>query len=103
MNKSVAVVIVGALVACSKPFQPTPVEFTMWIKTGFSELQVKENMLKCGFPTIAGFHGIYASKEEVAKAEQCMFSDGFKRKDGWKGVCSLPKFDEVSACVTVHD
>lgn len=103
MNKLVTVLIIGTLAACSKPFQPPPVEFKMWKKSGISELQVKAQMLKCGYPTIDGFHGRYVSKEEAAKPEQCMFAEGFKRKNGWKGVCSLPSFAEVSACIKVPD
>jgi hypothetical protein len=86
------------IVGCAKPFQPTPVEFAMWTKGKLSENQVKEGMFKCGFPSAAGFNGVYASVEEMASAEECMFREGFVREDGWKGICSLPKAKENSTC-----
>lgn len=76
---------------CStKPFQPGPAEYNMWIQKGIGEDQVKSDVLDCGFPSIYGYAGIRASSEEKAAAQQCMFRKGYKLADGWGGICAEP-------------
>lgn len=93
----IALLMIGPLSGCAKPFQPPPAEFSLWKKTGVSEEQVKHKMLSCGFPDIDGFVGNY-THEAAAAAEQCMIRDGFRRRGSWKGVCSLASSASLKAC-----
>jgi hypothetical protein len=82
----------------NKPFQPAPAEFKLWIKSGASEDDVKEVMLLCGYPNIAGFAGTKASVEKTTSVEECMFRKGFQYRDGWKGKCSERNRAPLMAC-----
>ena len=83
----------------NKLMQPPPPEFKVWYAAGVDEDGVKKAMLSCGYPNIGGFSGVESTVEEHASAEQCMFRNGFKYKDNWKGVCSLRDYaDTLLAC-----
>lgn len=53
-------------------------DFKVLIKFGSSEDDVKQAMLACGYPNVGGFAGARATVEEKARAEQCMFRQGFR-------------------------
>lgn len=95
-NKNCLAAILGFAVlnigCVSKPFQPPPPDFKVLIKVGSSEDDVKRAMLACGYPNVGGFAGIRATVQEKARAEQCMFRQGFRYKDGWGGTCSLKDY-----------
>lgn len=82
----------------SKPFQPAPLEFTMWMKNGASEEVVKRAMLACGYPNAGGFAGVRSTIQEHARAQQCMFRSGYRHKYGSSGICSLPNIRDLKEC-----
>lgn len=89
------------LTACfgGKPFQPPPEEYTQWIKGGVSEEGVKQAMRQCGFTDLYGYGGDRnATFDDIARRENCMFQNGFKRKSGYKGICSLRRAKDIQAC-----
>lgn len=82
----------------TRPFQPTPPEYTMWQKPGASPDDVRAAMRACGFPHAGGFSGVNATSNDKAAAEQCMFRNDFRRTDDWKGTCSLHHEPPLPAC-----
>ena len=84
-----------------KPFQPGPPEYKRFIKEGVNEQGVKEAMRKCGYPNVVG--RVSGDKiNDRAKMQICMFENGFKLKDGSKGICSwVSDKANVPACQEV--
>ena len=97
-NSKTAFLIFALLSGCAKPFQPAPVEYTTWGMNNASKDQIIKQMLKCGFPNADGFSGRSRTMEEVASVEQCMFKAGFKRNDGYRGICLGRNSDHILAC-----
>lgn len=90
-NALLVLIFVYIISGCAtKPLQPGPAEYNMWIQKGIDETQVKSDVLECGYPNIYGYAGIRASSEEKAAAQQCMFMKGYKLADGWVGICAEP-------------
>ena len=80
-----------------KPFQPPPAEYESWEKSGVSDPEVRRTLLACGYPNPYGFDRDYIPND-VAIAEQCMFSRGFRRNDSYKGICAVPNRRDLPAC-----
>ena len=90
-----------SLMACLgvKPFQPHPPTFTRWVKDGVSAEGVKEAMRKCGYVDLYGYGGDRDSTmNERALRQNCMFKNGFKPKDGDRGLCALKSYQDIAAC-----
>lgn len=100
--KITASILLGLfLTAClgQKPFQPHPPNFKQWVKDGVSEEGVKEAMRKCGYEDIYGYGGDRDSTmNESALRQVCMFKNGFLRKDGDRGLCTLKDYQDIAAC-----
>ncbi|SFH62983.1 hypothetical protein SAMN04515618_101246 [Collimonas sp. OK307] len=99
VRKSMCVMLLAlSLNACAyRPFQPNPPMYELYVKDNATESDVKAAMLKCGYPSIAG-GSRGNSSEVVAKRENCMFENGFKYRDGYKGICSLQSAQNTPAC-----
>lgn len=71
--------------------------FKSYVKEGATEEEVKQAMLQCGYPNIAG-----GNKEDTnfdAEIwERCMFKKGYRYRSGYKGICSLKGRHDISAC-----
>jgi hypothetical protein len=101
MNKTLVFMfsIFALLNGCAKPFQPPPIAYTTWVMNGVSKDEVIRHMINCGYPNAAGFEGVRnVSAETAATAEQCMFRAGFKKKNGYGGICSQKYSVSILAC-----
>jgi hypothetical protein len=96
-----SILLTLSLTACfgQKPFQPHPPTFTRWSKGGVSGEGVKAAMKQCGYIDIYGYGGDRDSTmNERALRQNCMFNNGFRRKDGDQGLCSLKSYKDIPAC-----
>lgn len=81
----------------AKPLQPPPPQFASYMKEGVTVEEIKQSMIQCGYPNVAG--GKIGDKDsEIAARENCMFDKGFRYRDGYKGICSLKRGAVLSAC-----
>jgi hypothetical protein len=82
-----------------KAFQPNPPEFKNWVKSGSTDEDVKAQMTKCGFRNLY-IGDSRDTRDDTAKQETCMFSNGYMYNDGYKGICYLYKdWQTLPACV----
>lgn len=84
--------------ASKKPFQPPPPEYSEWIKNDVLEEGVKQAMKDCGYKDLYGY-GDQTSANDVARRQNCMFKNGFSRRSGYKGLCSLKEQNYLPACM----
>ncbi|MFJ2987759.1 hypothetical protein ACIPF8_07820 [Collimonas sp. NPDC087041] len=87
------------LSACAyKPFQPNPPMFQTYFKAGVDEEGVKVAMRQCGYSSVVG-RVAGDTVNDIAKRQNCMFANGFKFRDGSKGICSWANDKEsIPAC-----
>ncbi|RZT05614.1 hypothetical protein SAMN05216319_5090 [Duganella sp. CF402] len=89
------------LSACSfRGFKPPPPAFESYVRAGASGDDVKRSMLACGYRNV-----FITDRDEtlndLASHENCMFSQGYRHPDGWKGLCSRNYEQDLAlpACV----
>lgn len=96
----VILLFVAISTACfpKQAFRPPPPAFKSWGKIGASDSDVKAQMLDCGYrnPYSADRRD---SINDEAKHQLCMFSNGYKFKSGYKGLCYSPNWETKPACV----
>jgi hypothetical protein len=103
MQTTKSMFIFGLLVCLSscgfkKPFQPHPPIYQQWFKLNLTEEDIKQTMRDCGYKNLYGYGGPVTTNEEDARLENCMFANGLRYKDGYKGICSLKKGASIAAC-----
>ncbi len=83
----------------SKPFQPHPPIYAQWTKDGLTAEGVKQALRQCGYIDILGYGGDKDSSiNDHAQRENCMFKNGFKYKDGYRGLCASIERKNLPAC-----
>jgi hypothetical protein len=92
------VFMIFVLNAClGKPFQPTPITFTLWQKKGVSEDNIKKNMLECGIPNPYTSYGM--TENAYAEAQLCMLDKGFVNTSRDGILCAQKEYqNRLSAC-----
>ena len=96
----VILVSVSIVIGCypEQAFRPGPSGFRNWEKSGASDSDVKAQMLSCGYSN-PYLPDKKESLNEGAKNQLCMFDNGYRFKDGFKGTCSLQGGKALPACV----
>lgn len=98
------VIVVFTLAACNlgRGFKPPSNENENWTsRNTTSQLVINKAMLDCGFTVLEYGYGVDNGDNADATRQECMFANGFFRKSGSGGICSLPRFREtLPACAS---
>lgn len=80
-----------------KIMQPPPSNFEFFKTNDKTYEDIKKTMIVCGYPNVNRGNRD-DTNNDIAKREICMFRNGFKFNDGYKGMCSLQQQSNLPAC-----